>query len=167
MAAVNIYISFVRGTPVLIQIFIIYYVIAMAGPNVPAFATGVIALSLNTGGFMVEIFRGGLSAVPKGQYEAADALGMSRGKALKRIIFPQVFRLIMPQLTSEFINIIKASPMLSIISIVELTRAAQRLYKQTYEPIPFFIAIAVFYFIICAGLEIIVKKQEKKSSLIR
>ncbi|MDO5388558.1 MAG: amino acid ABC transporter permease [Clostridia bacterium] len=165
-AAVNVYISFVRGTPLLVQIFIIFYALAMIGPNIPAFATGVIALSLNSGGFMAEIIRGGLTAVPKGQYEAAQALGMSRGKMLTRIIFPQVFRIIIPQLTSEFINVIKISPMLSVISIVELTRTAQRLYKQTYEPIPFFIAIAIFYFIICALLEEIVKRQEKRKKIL-
>ena len=165
-AIVNIYISFVRGTPLLVQIFIIFYALAMVGPNIPAFATGVIALRLNSGGFMAEIIRGGLTAIPKGQYESAVALGMSKTKTLFRIIFPQVFRIVVPQLTSEFINVIKVSPMLSVISIVELTRTAQRLYKQTYEPIPFFIAIAVLYFIVCAGLEEIVKRQERKKKLI-
>lgn len=166
-AIINVYISFVRGTPLLVQIFIIFYAVAMVGPNIPAFATGVIALSLNSGGFMAEIIRGGLTAIPKGQYESAIALGMTRTKALIRIIFPQVFKIIIPQLTSEFINVIKVSPMLSVISIVELTRTAQRLYKQTYEPIPFFVAIAIFYFVICAGLEEIVKRQERRRKLIR
>ena len=155
-----------RFITAIVNIYIRFYALAMVGPNIPAFATGVIALSLNSGGFMAEIIRGGLTAIPKGQYESAVALGMSKTKTLFRIIFPQVFRIVVPQLTSEFINVIKVSPMLSVISIVELTRTAQRLYKQTYEPIPFFIAIAVLYFIVCAGLEEIVKRQERKKKLI-
>ena len=159
---VNIYVSFVRGTPVIVQIFIIYYVIAMLGIDVSALLSGIIALSLNSGGFMSEIIRGGLSAVPQGQYESAVALGMPKRKVWMRIIFPQVFNSVTPQLTSEFINVIKVSPMLSIISVVELTRAAQRLVAQTYVTLPFYIAIGIIYFIVDALLEKVVKYQERK-----
>lgn len=159
---VNVYVSFVRGTPVIVQIFIIYYVIAMLGIDVSALLSGIIALSLNSGGFMSEIIRGGLSAIPQGQYEAAVALGMPKHKIWLRIIFPQVFHNVMPQLTSEFINVIKVSPMLSIISVVELTRAAQRLVTQTYVTLPFYIAIGIIYFIVDALLEGVVKYQERK-----
>lgn len=159
---VNVYVSFVRGTPVIVQIFIIYYVIAMLGIDVSALLSGIIALSLNSGGFMSEIIRGGLSAIPQGQYEAAVALGMPKHKIWLRIIFPQVFHHAMPQLTSEFINVIKVSPMLSIISVVELTRAAQRLVTQTYVTLPFYIAIGIIYFIVDALLEEVVKYQERK-----
>ena len=147
---VAVYISFVRGTPVLVQIYIIYQALA------------VIALSLNSGGFIAEIIRGGLTAIPKGQTEAARALGMSEPKILMRIVFPQVFKVALPQLTSEFINVIKVSPMLSVLAIVELTRTAQRLVTQTYINLPFYIAIAVMYFVICAGLEELVKLQKKR-----
>ena len=159
---VNIYVSFVRGTPVIVQIFIIYYVIAMLGIDVSALLSGIIALSLNSGGFMSEIIRGGLSAVPQGQYESAVALGMPKRTVWMRIIFPQVFNSVTPQLTSEFINVIKVSPMLSIISVVELTRAAQRLVAQTYVTLPFYIAIGIIYFIVDALLEEVVKYQERK-----
>ncbi|WP_432649949.1 ABC transporter permease subunit [Huintestinicola sp.] len=104
-----------------------------------------------------------ITAIPKGQTEAAAALGMSKSKILTRIIFPQVFKIVSPQLTSEFINVIKVSPMLSVLAIVELTRTAQRLITQTYVTLPFYIAIAVLYFIVCAGLEEIVKLQKKKA----
>ena len=160
---VNIYVSFVRGTPVIVQIFIIYYVIAMLGVDVSALLSGIVALSLNSGGFMSEIIRGGLSAIPQGQYEAALALGMPKRKIWFRIIFPQVFNMVTPQLTSEFINVIKVSPMLSIISVVELTRAAQRLVTQTYVTLPFYIAIGIMYFIVCALLEKVVKYQDRKA----
>ncbi len=100
--------------------------------------------------------------MPKGQTEAARALGMSEPKILMRIVFPQVFKVALPQLTSEFINVIKVSPMLSVLAIVELTRTAQRLVTQTYINLPFYIAIAVMYFVICAGLEELVKLQKKR-----
>ena len=156
---VAVYISFVRGTPVLVQIYIIYQALAVMGLNLSNLASGIIALSLNSGGFIAEIIRGGLTAVPKGQTEAARALGMSEPKILMRIVFPQVFKVALPQLTSEFI---KVSPMLSVLAIVELTRTAQRLVTQTYINLPFYIAIAVMYFVICAGLEELVKLQKKR-----
>ena len=159
---VAVYISFVRGTPVLVQIYIIYQTLAVMGLNLSNLASGIIALSLNSGGFIAEIIRGGLTAVPKGQTEAARALGMSEPKILMRIVFPQVFKVALPQLTSEFINVIKVSPMLSVLAIVELTRTAQRLVTQTYINLPFYIAIAVMYFVICAGLEELVKLQKKR-----
>lgn len=159
---VAVYISFVRGTPVLVQIYIIYQALAVMGLNLSNLASGIIALSLNSGGFIAEIIRGGLTAVPKGQTEAARALGMSEPKILMRIVFPQVFKVALPQLTSEFINVIKVSPMLSVLAIVELTRTAQRLVTQTYINLPFYIAIAVMYFVICTGLEELVKLQKKR-----
>ena len=159
---VAVYISFVRGTPVLVQIYIIYQALAVMGLDLSNLASGIIALSLNSGGFIAEIIRGGLTAVPKGQTEAAKALGMNKCKILTRIVFPQVFKVALPQLTSEFINVIKVSPMLSVLAIVELTRTAQRLVAQTYINLPFYIAIAVLYFIICAGLEELVKLQKKR-----
>ena len=161
---INIYISFVRGTPVLVQIYLIYQALSVMGLNLSAFVSGVIALSLNSGGFIAGIFRGGLTAIPKGQSEAAAALGMTKAQTIRRIVFPQVFRIVAPQLTSEFINVIKVSPMLSVIAIVELTRTAQRLATQTYVTLPFYIGIAILYFIVCSALEEIVKRQEKKNA---
>lgn len=160
----NVYISFVRGTPVLVQIYIIYQALAVIGPNLSNFTSGVIALSLNSGGFMAEIMRGGISAIPKGQIEAGHAIGMSKAQIWTRIILPQVFKVVMPQLTSEFINVIKVSPMLSIIAIVELTRTAQRLVNTTFITVPFYITIAVMYFIVCALLEEVVKRQKKRAA---
>lgn len=158
----NVYISFVRGTPVLVQIYIIYQALAVIGPNLSNFTSGVIALSLNSGGFMAEIMRGGITAIPKGQIEAGYAIGMSRRQIWSRIILPQVFHVVLPQLTSEFINVIKVSPMLSVVAVVELTRTAQRLVNNTYITIPFYITIAIIYFIVCALLEELVKWQKRR-----
>lgn len=160
---VAVYISFVRGTPVLVQIYIIYQALAVMGLNLSNLASGIIALSLNSGGFIAEIIRGGhYWLCQRVRREAARALGMSEPKILMRIVFPQVFKVALPQLTSEFINVIKVSPMLSVLAIVELTRTAQRLVTQTYINLPFYIAIAVMYFVICTGLEELVKLQKKR-----
>lgn len=134
----------------------------MLGLNLSAYTSGVIALSLNSGGFMAEILRGGFSAIPKGQIEAAEAIGMPKAKIWTRIILPQVFRIVIPQLTSEFINVIKVSPMLSVLSVVELTRTAERLVKVTGEAIPFYVMIAIIYFIVCTILEELVKLQQRR-----
>ena len=155
---VAVYISFVRGTPILVQIYIIFQALSMLGLNLSAYTSGVIALSLNSGGFMAEILRGGFSAIPKGQIEAAEAIGMPKAK----ILLPQVFRIVIPQLTSEFINVIKVSPMLSVLSVVELTRTAERLVKVTGEAIPFYVTIAIIYFIVCTILEEFVKLQQRR-----
>ena len=93
---VAVYISFVRGTPILVQIYIIFQALSMLGLNLSAYTSGVIALSLNSGGFMAEILRGGFSAIPKGQIEAAEAIGMPKAKIWTRIILPQVFRIVIP-----------------------------------------------------------------------
>ena len=162
---INIYISFVRGTPIIVQIFIIYYALAMIGLDIPSYQSGVIALSLNSGGFIAEIIRGGLSAIPKGQYEAAEVLKMNKFQTLTRIIFPQVFRIILPQLLSEFISVIKISPLLSIIAVVELTRAAQKIITTTYVSLSFYITIAIMYFILNSVLEFLVNIIEKKMNL--
>ena len=159
---VAVYISFVRGTPILVQIYIIFQALSMLGLNLWAYTSGVIALSLNSGGFMAEILRGGFSAIPKGQIEAAEAIGMPKAKIWTRIILPQVFRIVIPQLTSEFINVIKVSPMLSVLSVVELTRTAERLVKVTGEAIPFYVTIAIIYFIVCTILEELVKLQQRR-----
>lgn len=164
---ISIYISFVRGTPIIVQIFIIYYALAMIGLDIPAFQSGVIALSLNSGGFIAEIIRGGLHAVPQGQYEAAKALGMGNFQTLRRIIFPQVLRITLPQFLNEFIAVIKVSPLLSVIAVVELTRAAQRIVNTTYVSLPFYITIAVMYFILNSVLEYAANKVEKKTLLAR
>ncbi|MBP2031980.1 His/Glu/Gln/Arg/opine family amino acid ABC transporter permease subunit [Clostridium algifaecis] len=162
---VNVYISFVRGTPIIVQIFIIYYALAMIHLDIPSFQSGVIALSLNSGGFIAEIIRGGLSSVPKGQYEAAKALRINKFQTLTRIIFPQIFRIILPQLLSEFISVIKISPLLSIIAVVELTRSAQKIANTTYVSLPFYITIAIMYFILNSILEFFANVLEKKVNL--
>lgn len=163
---VGVYISLVRGTPLLIQILVIYYALAVVGIDIPAFETGVIALSLNSGGFIAEILRGGFQAIPKGQYEAGYTLGMSKFAVLRRLILPQVIKIVLPQFITEFINVIKVSPLLSMITIVELTRACQKAVTATYVCLPFYIETAIIYMILCIVLEAVVNFISKKMNMV-
>lgn len=159
----SVYVSFVRGTPFLIQIYLIYYGISAISTNISPFITGVLCLGFNTGAFLSEIIRAGVSAIPIGHIEAAKALGMTQFQILYRIVFPQVFNVVKPQLITEFITDIKGTPMLSVVALVELTRAAQRINNRKFQPIPIFITIAIMYFIVNCILEELVKFVDKRS----
>jgi polar amino acid transport system permease protein len=142
------YLSFVRGTPLLIQIFLIYYALpGLIGIDVPAFTAGVIALSLNSGAFTSEILRGGLSAIAPGQLEAAQALGLSRFDVWSRVILPQLARLVLPPMVNELAMLVQASALLSVIAVVDLTRAAQNVMNTTYRPVEALTVAAVIYFV--------------------
>lgn len=159
---VAVYVSFIRGTPFLMQIFLVFYALSALQINLSAFATGVLALSLNTSAFLSEIIRSGLSVIPQGHIEAGKALGMKRGTILRRIVFPQVFLTVRPQLISEFITDIKSTPMLSVIALVEMTRAGQVVIMRTFQPIPVYIMLAVLYFVVNTVLERVMKLLELK-----
>ena len=149
----EIYISIFRGTPLLLQIFFIYYALpGLLGIDLPPFMAGVLALSLNSGAFVTEVLRGGISAIPRGQFEGAKALGLKRRVIWGRIILPQVFIMILPPLTNELTMLVKASPLLSVITVVELTRTAQQIMMSTYRPVEVMLAAAMLYFVICFAL---------------
>ncbi len=164
----HIYISLIRGTPILVQIFFVYYALpGLVGINIPAFAAGFLALSLNSGAFVTEILRGGLSALPQGQWEAADALGMSRSTTWRRVILPQLFVRVLPPLTNEFTMLVKASPLLSVITVVELTRSAQLVLLQTYAPVEAYLLAAVLYFVMLASMSYATRRIETWSERAR
>jgi polar amino acid transport system permease protein len=146
----RLYVDIARGTPALVQIFFIYFGAPAIGIRLGAPTAAVIALGLNSGGYLAEIFRGGILAVDPGQVEAGRSLGMSRGQAMRRIILPQAARLVVPSSAGEFTNLIKGTSLLSTISITELTRVAQQVVSVTFRPIEAYLAIAIVYFAINA-----------------
>jgi len=157
------YVSLVRGTPLLVQIFLVYYALpGLTGIDLPAFPAGILALSLNSGAFVSEILRGGLSAIPQGQLEAGAALGLGRLVIWSRIVLPQLLRMVLPPLVNEFTIIVKASPLLSVITIVELTRTAQNIMNTTYRPIEAFLVAAAFYFVILFALSSLARGLERR-----
>ncbi|OWU68355.1 amino acid ABC transporter permease [Marinibacterium profundimaris] len=144
------YIDFVRGTPALVQIFFVYFGLPAIGINLSAPTAAVVALSINSGGYLAEIFRGGIASVDRGQAEAARSLGMSGAESMRRIILPQAVLRVVPAAAGEFTNLVKGTSLLSTISVTELTRVAQVIVGTTFRPIEAYLAIAVIYFILNA-----------------
>ncbi|CCU78845.1 probable amino acid ABC transporter [Halanaerobium saccharolyticum subsp. saccharolyticum DSM 6643] len=168
----SVYIEFIRGTPLLVQLFIIYYGLPylgvefpdfpLLGQNVGDFMAGVIAMSINSGAYVAEIFRAGIQAVDKGQMEAARSLGMPYLMSMKKIILPQAFKNILPALGNEFIVVIKESAIVSIIGIHDLMYNADTVRGNTYKPFEPLIVAAVIYFIITFTLSKFIGLLEKR-----
>ncbi|HZS32626.1 MAG TPA: amino acid ABC transporter permease [Methylomirabilota bacterium] len=134
-AAARAYVEVIRGTPLLVQLFFLYAALPLYGVRLSATASGVVALSLYTGAYAGEIFRAGLTAIHRGQVEAARSLGMSYGQTLRRIVAPIMAALVLPPLTNEFTGVIKWSSLLSIVTVPELTFAAYRAIGETYSAV--------------------------------
>ena len=161
---VRIYGSFIRGTPALVQILIFYYALApMTGINIGPFTAGIMAVGFNSGAYVAEILRGGLSRIPAGQWEAAEALGLNRRKIWFKVILPQVYNSVIPLLVNEFTMVIKLTPLLSTITLVELTRASQMLYNETFRPVEVLGIAAVIYFVICFSISQLGEMLQRRS----
>lgn len=142
------YVSLFRGTPALIQLFVLYFGGPQVGIHLDPFAAGVIGLGVNIGAYMTETIRGALLAVDRGQAEAARSLGLSRFQALRKVVLPQAARLMIRPLGVNAIALIKGSALVSAISVVELTYTAQRYIGSTYKPFEMFAIAAALYLII-------------------
>ena len=150
--AVLAYVDFIRGTPLLIQIFLVYFAVPVVGVNLPEFWAGVIALGLNAAGFIAEIVRGGVGSVERGQAEAARSIGMRHGQVLWYILLPQSLRSVVPPATNELITLVKGSALLSVISVYELTRAGQAIIAVHFAPFEIFLLIALYYYVAISAL---------------
>ncbi|WP_320034491.1 amino acid ABC transporter permease [Halarcobacter sp.] len=161
---ISSYIEIFRGTPLLIQLFFIYYGLPQIGITMSSHQAAIIGLSLNFGAYMAEIVRAGIQAIPKGQYEAADSLGLSKIQMFIHIIYPQAFKIVLPPLTNTYASILKDSSLVSVLSITELTRAGQLIYVRTYEPFEIYLTLGVFYFVMTYTIAVFSKYLEKKVS---
>jgi His/Glu/Gln/Arg/opine family amino acid ABC transporter permease subunit len=146
------YVYFVRGTPALVQIFLIYFALPFIGIELSPFWSGVVALAFNAGGFIAEIVRAGLQSIDRGQTEAAQSIGMTNRQSLLFILLPQSLRRITPPLTNEVITLVKSSSLLSVISIYELTRATQVIIAAKFTPFELYLLLAVYYLVIISIL---------------
>jgi polar amino acid transport system permease protein len=142
------YISLIRGTPLLVQIYIWYLGLPRLDIILSAVPAGILALSVNYGAYMTEIFRAGIQAVSKGQHEAAQAMGMSRAQTLRRIVLPQAFRIVIPPIGNEFIAMMKDSSLVSLMGVWELTFRAGKIGRQYFRNIETFLIAAAFYWIL-------------------
>jgi polar amino acid transport system substrate-binding protein len=161
------YVEVVRGTPLLIQLFLIYYGLPQIGLRLNAFLAGVLGLGLNYAASEAENYRAGIQSIPKGQTEAALALGMSRPQVLRRIILPQALRVVIPPVTSDFIAMFKDSSIVSVITMVELTKVYGELAASTYDYIGLGLMTAGIYFALSYPASIFAHWLERSHSYDR
>jgi polar amino acid transport system permease protein len=161
------YIQFIRGTPLLLQLFFIYYVLPYVGIVLTPFVSGVIGLTMNYAAYMAEVFRSGIQAIPKGQWEAGSSVGMSRHLLMRRIILPQAFRIIAPALGNFFVSIFKDSALVSVITLRDLMFSGQLLASATYKHFEIFTMVAVIYFLISYPTAKFVEWVEAKIDITR
>lgn len=161
MAAV--YADCIRGTPLLVQIFLIYFALPMAiGQRVEPFIAAVAACGINSGAYVSEIFRAGIQAIDVGQMEAGRSLGLTWWQTMRFIILPQSFKNILPPLGNEFIAMLKDSSLVSVIGFEELTRRGQLIIAQTYGSFEIWMTVAVLYLIMTMAISRIVAFLEKR-----
>jgi His/Glu/Gln/Arg/opine family amino acid ABC transporter permease subunit len=146
------YISIIRGTPLLVQLFTVFYALPEFGVKIDPFPAAVIAFSLNVGGYAAEIIRSAILSIPKGQWEAAETIGMTYATALRRIILPQASRVAVPPLSNTLISLVKDTSLASTILVTELLRTAQVAAAPTFEFFALYGTAAVYYWIICLVL---------------
>jgi cystine transport system permease protein len=161
----RIYVSVMRGTPLLVQIFVIYYGLPSFGISLDPTPAGVIALSANVAAYLSESMRGAILGIHKGQWLAAYSLGLSRRQTLRYVIAPQALRIAVPSLSNSLISLIKDTSLVSVITVTELLRTAQEIIAATYQPLPLYLAVAVIYWILSTGLSVLQRVLERRLSL--
>lgn len=159
------YVSVIRGTPALIQLFLIYFGGPQIGLQLEPFQAGVIGLGINIGAYMTESIRGAILSVDWGQTEAGRCLGMSRAQVIRKIILPQAMRLMIRPLGVNSIALIKGSVIVSTISVVELSYTAHRFISTTYKPFELFMLSSIFYLAIVSVVSFIVKTLDERAAL--
>ena len=146
------YISVIRGTPLLVQLFVIFYGLPSIGLLIDPWPSAIVAFSLNVGGYAAEVIRAAILSVPKGQWEAGYTIGMSRAQSLRRLILPQAARVSVPPLSNTFISLVKDTSLASMILVTELFREAQKIAAFTQEFMVLYIQAALVYWVFCLVL---------------
>ena len=156
------YVWVIRGTPVMVQLFILYFGLPQLGIRLPSMVAGVLGLAINTGAYITEIIRAGIQAVDRGQMEAALSLGMSYRQAMRRIIGPQAVKFCIPPLVNQFIMTLKNSSIASLVTITELFRTGEQIIYTTFRSFEVYTAVAVFYLIMNSVFMVIADKLERR-----
>ncbi|KEZ47038.1 MULTISPECIES: amino acid ABC transporter permease [Metabacillus] len=156
------YVSIIRGTPLLVQLFIIFYGLPSIGVTISPFISAIIGFSLNVGAYASEIMRAAILSTPKGQWEAGYSIGMSYSQTLKRIILPQASRVSIPPLSNTFISLVKDTSLASLILVTEMFRKAQEIASTNYEFLLMYSMAGLLYWIICFILSVVQQQIEGK-----
>ena len=159
------YVELFRATPMLVQLFIIFYGLPNIGLNIPAFPSAVIAFSLNVGAYASETIRGAILAVPKSQTEGALACGLTNGQSITYIVLPQAAKACIPALFNTFISLVKDTSLAANITITEMFMATQRIVAVTYEPLALYIEVALVYLLFSTGLTALQRYMEKRLNI--
>jgi L-cystine transport system permease protein len=163
-AIVRFYVWIIRGTPLLVQLFLIFYGLPSVGIVLDAFPAALIGFTLNVGAYSSEIIRAVLSSVQKGQWEAAYSIGMTWIEAMGRIILPQAGRVAVPPLSNTFIALVKDTSLAAAITVPELFRAGQRIVATTYEPLILYVEVALIYLVVSSALSSLQARVERRLS---
>ncbi|HZG79222.1 MAG TPA: amino acid ABC transporter permease [Brevibacillus sp.] len=156
----RIYVSIIRGTPLLVQLFIIFYGLPSLGLRIDPIPSAIIGFSLSVGAYSSEVIRAAILSIPKGQWEAAYSIGMSYTQALRRVVLPQASRVSIPPLSNSFISLVKDTSLAAAITVPEMFRKAQEIVASTYEPMLLYIEAALIYWVICFLLSILQDRIE-------
>lgn len=156
------YIRVLQGTPLLLQLFLVFFGADMLGLSLGPYVSAILGLSLNAGAFLGEIWRGALQAVPEGQQEAARALGLHYVPRMLRVVMPQALRMATAPTVGFLVNLIKSTSLAAVIGFVELTRAGQMVNNATFRPFTIFGTVAVLYFLLCWPLTVASRRLERR-----
>ncbi len=159
---VRFYVWIIRGTPLLVQLFLIFYGLPSVGIVLDAFPAALIGFTLNVGAYTSEIVRATLGSVPKGQWEASYSIGMTWSQAMRRIILPQASRVAVPPLSNTFISLVKDTSLAAAITVPELFRAGQRIVATSYEPLILYVEVALIYLAVSSVLSALQTRLEKR-----
>lgn len=161
-ALARFYVWVVRGTPLLVQLFLIFYGLPSVGIVLDAFPAAWIGLTLNVGAYMSETIRAAISSVPKGQWEASFSIGMTWAQALRRTVLPQAARVATPPLANTFISLVKDTSLAAALTVPEMFQAAQRIAAITYEPLVLYIEVALIYLVFSSVLSSLQTRLERR-----
>lgn len=162
IAIVRFYVWLIRGSPLLVQLFVIFYGLPNVGIVLDPLTAAIIGFSLNVGAYNSEVIRGVIESIPKGQWEAAYSMGMTRGQALRRAILPQAARVALPPLSNSFIALVKDTSLAAVLTVPEIFQAAQRIASVTYEPLILYTEAALIYLVFSSVLSSAQVRLERK-----
>ena len=164
VAVVRFYVWLIRGSPLLVQLFVIFYGLPSVGITFDPLTAAVIGFTLNVGAYNSEVIRGAIQSIPDGQWQAAYSMGMTRRQALISIVLPQAARLALPPLANAFIALVKDTSMAAVLTVPEVFQAAQRIAAVTYEPLILYIEAALIYLVFCSVLSSVQTRLEARFS---
>lgn len=160
----SVYVSVIRGTPLLVQVYVVYYGLPQVGIALNPLTSGILALSINVGAYLSESFRAAIQSVDKGQTEASVSIGLTYGQTMRRIILPQCIRTAIPTIGNTYIGLLKDTSLVSVITVTELLQASSLIIAKTYQPLLYYIVAGVIYWVLAFLFGLLQQAFEKRVS---